>query len=180
MTQRRRKQTVNTRFQNRFYNARFTWMSAEDRAWENMAPVGREFGSPDYERLAQEDSNLAKANLARLISECSRASGAVPESTAFRPDTINVQMALRELGHEVNLDTAARVWMHYSNSLCAGWMSGAQSQESARVCIGIYCWTTPQDPPGPGRWASLPESPVVASDDFSRRVQHPGAGTGVE
>jgi hypothetical protein len=25
--------------------------SAEERAWESMVPVGREFGSPDYERL---------------------------------------------------------------------------------------------------------------------------------
>ncbi len=170
MTQRRRKQTVNMRFQNRFCNARFTWMSAEERAWEYMAPVGREFGSPDYERLAQEDLEQVQANLARLILKCSRTPGTVPESTTFRADTINVQMALRELGHEVALDTAARVWMHYSNSLCAGWMSGAQSQVSARVCIATYCWTAPQDPPGPGRWVSLHEPPVVAaSDDLSRR-----------
>lgn len=27
------------------------WLSAEDRAWENMVPIGREFGSKDYERL---------------------------------------------------------------------------------------------------------------------------------
>lgn len=30
--------------------------SAEDRAWESMAPVGREFGSPDYERLMELDN----------------------------------------------------------------------------------------------------------------------------
>ncbi len=157
MTQRRRKQKVNMRFQIRFHNARFTWMSAEDRAWENMAPVGREFGSPDYERLTQEDLEQVQANLARLILKCSRTSGTVPESTTFRADTINVQMALRELGHEVDLDTAARVWMHYSNSLCAGWVSGARSQEYARFCIATYCWSAPQDSPGPGRWAALPE-----------------------
>lgn len=28
---------------------------AEALAWDNMAPVGREFGSPDYERLAELD-----------------------------------------------------------------------------------------------------------------------------
>jgi hypothetical protein len=27
------------------------WLSAEDRAWDNTAPIGREFGSKDYERL---------------------------------------------------------------------------------------------------------------------------------
>ena len=27
----------------------------EDRLWDQMAPVGREFGSPDFERLMDED-----------------------------------------------------------------------------------------------------------------------------
>lgn len=27
------------------------WVTAQDRAWENMVPIGREFGSRDYERL---------------------------------------------------------------------------------------------------------------------------------
>lgn len=39
----------------RRFNSNFIWQSAEDRAWDRMAPVGREFGSPDYERLMQED-----------------------------------------------------------------------------------------------------------------------------
>ena len=29
--------------------------SSEDRAWLDIAPVGREFGSPDYERLTALD-----------------------------------------------------------------------------------------------------------------------------
>lgn len=38
-------------------------LTAEDRAWLDMAPVGREFGSPDYERLVQLDAlaDAAKA-----------------------------------------------------------------------------------------------------------------------
>lgn len=28
---------------------------AEERAWDSMAPIGREFGSPDYERLTRLD-----------------------------------------------------------------------------------------------------------------------------
>ena len=36
-------------------SARFH-LSAEDRAWLDMAPIGREFGSPDYERLARLDA----------------------------------------------------------------------------------------------------------------------------
>jgi hypothetical protein len=27
----------------------------EDRLWDQMVPVGREFGSPDFERLMEED-----------------------------------------------------------------------------------------------------------------------------
>lgn len=173
MNQRKRKKTVNMRFPNRLHRIRFTGMSVEDLAWANLVPVGREFGSPDYERLAQEDFEVAQANLARLIAECSKDLEPVRESQDFLSDTINVQMALREMGHEVNLDIAARVWMHYSNSLCAGWMSGAQSQESARICIGTYCWSCPQDPPGPGRWTSLHESQDVGSDDLSRNRHSP-------
>lgn len=29
----------------------FFWRSKEEQAWLDVAPVGREFGSPDYERL---------------------------------------------------------------------------------------------------------------------------------
>lgn len=31
-------------------------MTAEKRAWDSMAPMGREFGSPDYERLTRLDN----------------------------------------------------------------------------------------------------------------------------
>ncbi len=34
------------------YRSGSGWMSAEDRAWVNAVPVGREIGSPDYERLS--------------------------------------------------------------------------------------------------------------------------------
>lgn len=33
--------------------------SQEEQAWLNMAPVGREFGSPDFERLMREDFERA-------------------------------------------------------------------------------------------------------------------------
>lgn len=35
---------------------KFGLASAEDVAWDAMAPVGREFGSPDYDRLMAEDA----------------------------------------------------------------------------------------------------------------------------
>jgi hypothetical protein len=37
--------------------------SAEDRAWESMAPFGREFGSPDYERLMALDNSEYEAQM---------------------------------------------------------------------------------------------------------------------
>lgn len=40
-------------FNRRF--AEFIYISPEDRAWDNMLPVGREFGSPDYERITTLD-----------------------------------------------------------------------------------------------------------------------------
>lgn len=42
-------------FHGRFHG-RFLWRSAEEQAWLDLAPVGREFGSPDYERLEQLDA----------------------------------------------------------------------------------------------------------------------------
>ena len=37
-------------FHDRFHGERF-WRTREEQAWLDVAPVGREFGSPDYERL---------------------------------------------------------------------------------------------------------------------------------
>jgi hypothetical protein len=38
-------------FHGRFHCAFFIWRTAEEQEWLDAAPVGREFGSPDYERL---------------------------------------------------------------------------------------------------------------------------------
>lgn len=119
MNQRNRKRTVKELFHNRFYNTRFMWWSAEDRAWESMAPIGREFGSPDYERLMKEDADQWQAKLADLVAICNAGKGPMPEASEFKEDAINVQLALKDLGLDVNLDTAARVWKHHSRSLMA-------------------------------------------------------------
>lgn len=157
MSQRHRKRTVNERFHNRFYNPRFIWWSDENRAWDNMAPVGREFGSPDHERLMQQDFERMTATLARLVSFCSTETGTVSDAWIFEEDTNNVKLALRELGHDVDSDTAARVWKHYSGSLLAGWMHGAQTMESARMTILGYCTLGNLELPGPAQWKSLIE-----------------------
>ncbi len=157
MSQRQRKRTVNELFHNRLYNPKFIWWSAEDRDWDNMAPVGREFGSPDFERLMQEDYERLRVTLARLVSICGKDTGTAPEASEFDEDTSNVKLALRVLGHEVDSDTAARVWKHYSSSLLAGWMHGAQTIESARMTILGYCTLGNLELPGPGHWKSLIE-----------------------
>lgn len=166
MSQRRRKRTVKEFFHNRFYNKRFIWWSAEDRAWENMAPVGREFGSPDYERLMKEDADQLRVELAGLVAICSAGKEPVLEVSDYREDAINVQMALKELGYDVSLDTAARAWKHYSKSLLAGWMSGAQSVTSSKMAIIGYCILGSQEVPGPTGLKSSVDSDVVAVDNL--------------
>ena len=45
--------------------------AAEDRAWLNMAPIGREFGSPDFDRLMAEDAKAFAAKSENLSEQCS-------------------------------------------------------------------------------------------------------------
>ncbi len=141
MSQRQRKRAVNERFHNRFYNPRFVWWSAEDHAWDNMAPVGREFGSPDYERLMEIDRAMFQSNLSNLLKECNELAEA--RSSDVAPDeqqaALNVQVALKEFGQVVSLEVAAEVWRHHSNSMAAAWMSGAETVESAKKTLYYYC-----------------------------------------
>ena len=55
MGARSRKQRIYRLFHGRFHG-KFLWRSAEEQAWLDLAPIGREFGSPDYERLDQLDA----------------------------------------------------------------------------------------------------------------------------
>lgn len=50
MSARTNKRRIYTLFDRRF-NGKTLWRSDEEQAWLDMAPVGREFGSPDYARL---------------------------------------------------------------------------------------------------------------------------------
>lgn len=51
---RRRKTVICRQLRNRLRRS-----SIEDRLWDSMRPVGREFGSPDFERLMEEDQRRA-------------------------------------------------------------------------------------------------------------------------
>lgn len=50
MNARRNKGRIYTLFYHRFHGERL-WRSKEEQAWLDVIPVGREFGSPDFERL---------------------------------------------------------------------------------------------------------------------------------
>lgn len=143
----KRKRSVYQLFRGRFRDTRSSWESAEDRAWNNMAPVGREFGSPDYDRLMQQDFIDFKSNLSSLIDKCSDAYVDTddPSDAAFRKQAVNVQIALHELGQDVSVAVAAAVWRHHSKSLMADWMSGAETVASAKKPLFAYCTREPAD-----------------------------------
>jgi len=147
MNSRQRKHKVNQLLQGRFHNARFLWRSAEERAWDNMVPVGREFGSPDYDRLMQQDHNDRMSNLSLLIDRCSTscADSGEPSDTTQYEHVVNVQAALLELEHDTSLAVAVTVWRHYSRSLMAGWMPGAETVDTARRTLLFYCTRRPTD-----------------------------------
>ena len=105
--------------------------SDEDLAWDATAPVGREFGSPDFDRLMGEDAKKFASDLARWIQQCSASNVALQLEEDEVSDACNVQIALSELGQDVTINVAASVWKHYSRSLMASWMSGAHKVQSA-------------------------------------------------
>lgn len=120
--------------------------SKGEQEWLDMAPVGREFGSPDYDRLMEQDADELKKNLARLIKQCRDWPGGckAPSDPSEHSVAVNVQLALRELGQDVSLVVAAAVWRHYSNSLRAVWMSGAETVSSAKKALLLHCLRRPK------------------------------------
>ena len=42
-------------------------ISAEDLQWDRMPPVGREFGSPDFDRLMEEDLQKLKDDMQKQL-----------------------------------------------------------------------------------------------------------------
>lgn len=62
MSSLKRKHRVSEMFYGRIYRSNDFTLSPEELAWLNIAPVGREFGSPEYERLTQQDHNEWLAN----------------------------------------------------------------------------------------------------------------------
>lgn len=105
MNSKKRRQRVNPLFHRRLHNLVFLWQSANDRDWSSIVPVGREFGSPDYKRLTQQDMIELKINLAAIVASGQNAAmdKNEPEDSDEYSDALNVQSALRKLGHEVSV-----------------------------------------------------------------------------
>jgi len=104
-----------------------------------MAPVGSEFGSPDFDRLMDNDAKKFAPDLARWIQQSSASNAALQLEEDEVSDARNVQLALCELGQDVTIDVAASVWKHYSQSLMANWMSGAETVQSAVRTLYVNC-----------------------------------------
>ncbi len=103
-----------------------------------MAPVGREFGSLDFDRLMDEDAKKFASDLARWVqSSASNVALQLDENEVS--DARNVQLALRELGQDVTLDVAASVWKHYSQLLMVNWTTGAETVQSAARTLYLNC-----------------------------------------
>ena len=130
-----------SRISYRRLHSAFIRQSGEDREWLNATPVGREFGSPDYEKLMEQDMREFRSNLSSFIKVCSDLADAKTGdvNAEERQVAVNVQIALQELGQPVSLEVAAEVWRHHSNSLMAGWMLGAETIESAKKTLFFYC-----------------------------------------
>jgi hypothetical protein len=125
MSSRSNKRRVGNLFYRRFHSA-FMSLSAEELEWLNATPVGREFGSPDYEKLMEQDRKEFQSNLSNLIKVCrdladAKTGDVAPEE---RQVAVNVQIALQEFGQPVSLEVAAEVWRHHSNSMMAGLLDG--------------------------------------------------------
>lgn len=114
----------------------------EDADWDQVAPVGRELGSPDYDRLMQQDAAKFNRDLLVWIQDAMQyigGEGFESDLTDYADDIHNIQRALRALGHEVTVQAAASVWIHYSKSLGAGWMAGADTVASAARTLYLNC-----------------------------------------
>jgi hypothetical protein len=117
----------------------FRPVSEQDVAWDNMVPIGREFGSPDFERLLEEDAKKFASDLTRWIQQSSALYSGLHLEEAETSDARNVQLALYELGQDVTLNVAASVWKHYSQSIMAGWMAGAETVAGAFRTLYSNC-----------------------------------------
>ena len=110
-----------------------------------MLPVGREFGSPDFDRLMDEDAKKFASDLAQWIQHSSASHVVLQLEEDEASDARNVQRALHELGQDVTVEVAVSVWKQYSQSLATSWMAGAETVQSAARALYLHCPRDPSD-----------------------------------
>ena len=89
--------------------------------------------------MAQLDAERSRA-LDSWVADCANTySGEYPFDLTERAQASNVQAALMELGFDVSVAHAAAIWESYSGHLQAGWLDGAETVNSARETLLIYC-----------------------------------------
>jgi hypothetical protein len=84
----------------RLFNRRFgefIYLSPEDRAWDNMLPVGREFGSPDYERI----TTLDRYSFGEITAEQAMQYIGIDNIEIFHRQMLDAEIPIPDLG--VNL-----------------------------------------------------------------------------
>jgi hypothetical protein len=88
MSVRGNKRRVSRLLYGRFH-APVPWRSAEEQSWLDLAPVGREFGSPDYERLSILDmyswGSISELEAMRQLGLDARGLAAMLEADGLTP-----------------------------------------------------------------------------------------------
>jgi hypothetical protein len=99
----------------------------------------------------EEDAKAFKENLARLIDLCklNDLSQECKVTDDELTDVLNIRAALSKLGQDVSAVLAAAIWKHYSASIAASWMSGADTVQSAQRTLFAYCTAGNFDLPSP-------------------------------
>lgn len=70
-SQRKRRRTLNRRTE--LLSIQRSLSAAKNRVWERMPAVGREFGSPDFDRLMEEDFLLRRGVFDPVLAVGSKA-----------------------------------------------------------------------------------------------------------
>lgn len=112
---------------------------SSEENWESMVPICGEWGSPEFDRLMDEDGKKFASDLAQWIRHSHQVCADTIVDPELSADALNIQIALRQLGEEVTLDAAAAIWKNYSKSLSASWMAGAETVESAKRTLFLNC-----------------------------------------
>jgi len=133
--------------------------SDEDQTWLDIAPVGREFGSPDYERLTALDQAAFAAFQSWeqvrhwLAAPNPQLDGACPEDAAHGPDGLSKVMSILMMAG----DRASDDFMHEGKNVPIQERDSLQGLKNLKGMFGR-----------PSKHASI--------EDMNAAIAHRGAG----